>query len=91
MTREEEIKEKAERFADVLSDGLYFKSSQRHKCREHGFIQGAKWADQYPRKGLWDSEKVCKFINENVREYHKSGVFHIGDFIKDLRKAMEES
>ena len=42
------------------------------------------------REGFWNSEKVIKFIKENVREYHKSGVFHVDDFIKDLCKAMEE-
>lgn len=53
-------------------------------------IKAIEWADQHPRKGLWDSEKVTSFIKENVREYHKSGVFHVDDFIRDLRKAMED-
>lgn len=49
MTREEEIKNKATAFADSLSDGLYY-HSQQHKCREHGFIQGANWADSHPEE-----------------------------------------
>ncbi len=48
------------------------------------FIAGAKWAD----KTIID--KICKFIESNVREYHKSGVFHVAEFIKDLRKYVEE-
>lgn len=35
-------------------------------------------------------KKVCEFIESNVREYHKSGVFHVADFIKDIKKVMEE-
>lgn len=35
-------------------------------------------------------KKTCEFIQTNVREYHKSGVFHVAEFIKDLRKHVEE-
>lgn len=60
------------------------------------FIVGAKWADQHPRKGLWDSEKVCKFLyekiiditylnNDNTNEHYDKD-----EFIEDLRKVMEE-
>lgn len=40
----------------------------------------------------WDAaiNKFCEFIQTNVRKYHKSGVFHVAEFIKDLRKYMEE-
>ena len=27
---------------------------------EFGFQQGAEWADEHPRKGLVDIEKVCE-------------------------------
>ena len=84
MTREE-----IEQLDDT--EPYSFETDREEWWYKIGLKEGLETADQHPRKGLWDSEKVCKFINENVREYHKSGVFHIGDFIKDLRKAMEES
>lgn len=41
-------------------------------------------------KGKKESiDKACKFIQTNVREYYKSGVFHVAEFIKDLRKRVE--
>ncbi|MBQ9884397.1 MAG: hypothetical protein IJM43_08105 [Bacteroidaceae bacterium] len=50
----------------------------------YAFIAGAKRADQTI------IDNVCKFIESNVREYHKSGVFHVSEFIKDLKKYVEE-
>lgn len=55
----------------------------------------ADYKDQNPRKGLWDSEKVVKWILENADKhtwyddfYYRAGI--TDDFIDDLRKAMEE-
>lgn len=36
-------------------------------------------------------KEVCIWIKDNVREYHKSGVFHVGDFIDDLKKFVKDS
>lgn len=77
MTREEEIRNQAEAWFDLPQSQAIF-------------MKAAEWADQHPKKGLWDNNEVIKFIKENVREYHKSGVFHLDDFINDLRKTMEE-
>ena len=86
MTREEEIQKAIEEeFADHL-----FEDESDYIMQSSKFKKGIKWADEHPRKGLWDVEKVTKFIKDNVREYHKSGVFHVDDFINDLRKAMED-
>lgn len=90
MTRKEEIKQNARKYAEPLADSLHFGDSPITRARIHAFIKGAEYADQNSRKGLWDNEKVISFIKENVREYHKSGVFHVDDFIQDLRKAMED-
>ena len=83
MTIEEENREKEIAHA---AESEYFVT----KAEEFAWIHGAEWSDEHPRKGLCDAEKVIKFIKENVREYHKSGVFHVDDFIKDLTKAMED-
>ena len=46
------------------------------KCRENGVPNDmailaalqdlADWKDQHQRKGLWDAEKVCKWISERI-------------------------
>lgn len=46
-----------------------------------GLIEGLETADQQPRKGLWDSEKVIDFIKKHW-VWNKS-------VIESLRKAME--
>lgn len=84
MTREEEYTQAASDY--ILSPVVPVGSE---KLAYGDFINGVKWADKHPKKGLWDSKKVIEFI-KNVREYHKSGVFHVDDFIDDLTKAMEE-
>jgi len=75
------------------------------KCRENGVPNDmailaalqdlADWKDQHPRKGLWDAEKVIKWILENVDNHiwydemeNECGI--TDEFIDDLRKAMEE-
>ncbi len=60
-----------------------------------GYIKGAIYADQHPRKGLWDSEKVIKWLQDNADSYTWYDEFEgesgmTDDFIDDLRKAMEE-
>lgn len=60
----------------------------------------AEWVDQNPKEGLWDSEKVVEWILNNYETYeqtysdnsgnHTYSDFQIGQFIRNLRKAMEE-
>lgn len=75
------------------------------KCRENGVPNDmailaalqdiADWKDQHPRKGLWDAEKVCKFLYEKViditylNEDNTNEHYDKDEFIDDLRKAME--
>ena len=82
--REQEIIEKSKTFADALSDGLYY-NSQQHKCREHGFVQGAKWADAHPPKGMVRVEDVSDWIEQHFDEYIGRSEYMASDF----RKAME--
>lgn len=81
LSREEEIKQVA---------SFYQLSNSQEK-----FIEGAKWADEHPRKGLWDAEKVIKFIHTIFTETISGNVISrtnttVDEVIKDLRKAMEE-
>ena len=81
VRRKEEIKNTAKKFADALSDGLYY-SSPQYKCREHGFIQGAQWADKTMIDKTWDwilRYFVCGCPLEYIKEMEKA-----------FRKEMEE-
>ena len=93
MNREEEIKQAAKNRADQYEHPVDW-----NRCYHH-YIQGAEWADQHPREGLWDAEKVINFLKERATlenssniNIHINGVtYHfVNDFIEDLKKAMEE-
>lgn len=60
-----------------------------------GFATGVDWADEHPKEGLWDAEKVIKWLQDNADLYiwydeieGEAGM--TDDFIENLRKAMEE-
>jgi hypothetical protein len=100
MTREEEIREKAK--------SLYYHFCVRETCEgeddctncpygkvKEPLVTMAEWADSHPQKGLWDSEKVCSFIEENIdnylyinRDWNAPQIK--SNFIEDLKKAMEK-
>ena len=87
MSREEEIKQAAKNRADQYEHPVDW-----NNCYHH-YIQGAEWADQHPRKGLWDSEKVCNILRNKIDSnwfYEKLERADYNSIIEDLRKAMEE-
>lgn len=94
MTREEEIKQAARNRADQYEHPVDWSDCY------HYFLQGAEWADQHQKKELWDSEKVIDWILNNYSTYeqiysdnsgnHTYSDFQIGQFIRNLRKAMED-
>lgn len=87
MTREEEIQREAD--SRWLHDSA---NNQR-------FVEACNWADQHPRKGLWDSEKACQIIHEVINS-DTIGQYLIFDdenidfdselFFDDLLRAMED-
>ena len=59
------------------------------------YFRGIEWADQHPRKGLWDANKVIKWLQDNADSYiwydeteNECGI--TDNFIKNLQKAMED-
>lgn len=100
MTREEIKKE----LSDVLLDlgGLSF--SDVHNLLEEDsavtfegkeLIEIAKHFYNLSKKGLWDSEKVCEFIEDKIDDYlfinkDWNAAQLNSKFIEDLRKAMED-
>ena len=77
MTREEEIIQAADECYPTWEE------------YNAGFYQGAKWADQHSRKGLWNAEKVIEWLMNNINNYLVKGR-DIDLIYEDLRKAMEE-
>ena len=56
-----------------------------------GFLEGAKWADEHPRKGLVDIDKACKYwttiaLNEEEGEIGYYLLSHIEDFKKVMKE-----
>lgn len=89
----EEIKEKAKEIAESFRTARSF-SRHPSDIAYEAAIQMADWADQNPRKGLWDSEKVIKWLRANIDNYAyynvKTDECGVNDFEEDLQKAMEE-
>ena len=82
MTREDEILMTATCYSKDLKSQVAFKT-------------GVEWADEHPREGLWDKEKVIDWIENNLVKYTSaicSGavVVRFDNVIKQLCKAMEE-
>lgn len=95
MSREEE-KYKA---ATESWDKQGFKNQGQKIPYKLGFLEGFDYADQHPKKGLWDAEKVINFLKEratlenssNINIYINGATYHfVNDFIEDLHKAMED-
>lgn len=88
MSREEEIEQASK---------CVFKSKMGART---AFIRGCEYADRHPREGLWDAEKVIKYIKEELPYYVELNcVFDEirvnyskikNNFIHDLKKAMED-
>jgi len=84
MTREEEIEQLLREI-----DNNYVDVTWAAK-------EAINWADQHPRKGLWDAQKVIEWLRNNAgtylednRKYGEGCEYDISELIKDLRKAME--
>ena len=74
----------------ILSDEEFIAINQNIS-----FIDGVKWADKHPRKGLVDIEKVCEWLVGNISKYVSAikGADVIAVDCKlfdDFRKFMEE-
>lgn len=92
MTREEENREKE---ISQAAESEYFVT----KAEEFAWIHGAEWADEHPRKELWDAKKVCEILHEIINSdtivqyllFDDENIdFDSELFFDDLRKAMEE-
>ena len=86
MNREELLQEAC---INELGCGIYDKYFR--EC----WIDGARWADDHPKEGLWAKEKVCRAIKDLLGGYdiinsNFGNSYHENKFIDDLCKIMEE-
>lgn len=95
MTSEEELVkyqlEQHQRNQEIDNATRYLSITERSV-----FIAGVDWADQHPRKGLWDSEKVTEWLENHVRDYkyydcdYQDGNIDVDNLVEGLKKAMED-
>lgn len=74
MTREEQTMQAAKDFLPHITNAQLTL-----------FAAGVMWADEHPKEGLWNKEKVIEWIKENLWEF-----IYLDTLIKYLTKAMEE-
>lgn len=94
MNREEQIDKEASMYESACLWG-----DNPNGGVKGAYKLGARWADEHPKEGLWDSEKVCVWLEEHKNDYafpiyqgeELTDESYVSDcIIKDLRKAMEE-
>ena len=83
MAREEERRQAANSFAYVIRDCATSRT-------EEDFVQGALWADEHPRKGLVDIEKVCEWLALNAEVYGDINRGNLNIMINIFKKDMEK-
>lgn len=75
---------------EILNASTIYHEEQFH-CDgwSYDFIEGAKWADQHPRKGLVDIEKACEWLSDYIKYFNfwEDGTQRD---VEEFRKAMEE-
>ena len=84
--------------AEEVKNTYAFIHDEEFSCGDMAdmFLKGALYADQHPRKGLWDTQKVTEWLENHVREFKyydsdcSDGNIDIEGLIETLTKAMEE-
>ena len=90
MTREEEINQAKQNYIVNTPISDWFSASGE------SFRNGVLWADQHPRKGLVDIDKIASFIKYHAQEFVYISI-HSGEakidefkFVEAMYKVMEE-
>jgi len=85
-------KEETKRAADDYYVDFRLEGGKR-LLQEH-FEKGAEWADEHPREGLWDAEKVTEWLKNNSSNYMVEGKNYPNyayiALVEDLAKAMKD-
>ena len=84
MTREEQARQ-------AIIDWQY--DGSEPETFEVGFLEGVKWADEHPRKGLVDIDKACKYLEEHHSDLwidSRPPSLALPDYIEKFVKAMND-
>ena len=91
MTREEQILSEAIDYSFIEDNYIEYDDCgdicDDKDFIQQAFIEGAQWADENPKKGLVDIDRVCEWLDDHLDDY---GHDYYDYLIADLRKAMEE-
>lgn len=86
MTREEQIeKAKAELFP-IGDNGRNYEQA----LSASGFDLGVMWADEHPRKGLVDIDRMCEWLDKNMDKYATWSDYINPDIVEDIKQAMKD-
>ena len=90
MTRNEQILSEVQK---------RFSSNDTHLVSKIStFIDGAKWADEYPKKGMVSLDQVCDMLyamltTQDINDYDyvtAPAYNNVVDFVEDFRKSFKE-
>lgn len=97
MTREEQRQQAAEEYGYTNPNGSWNENDYEfdYEIPAMDFKAGAEWADEHPKEGLWNKDKVIAWVKENAQKYTYSdgwGDAYIDEerLVDDLTKAMEQ-
>ena len=96
MTRIEKIKQRAEDVGQKYfpnEHNIWARGNIEAKYAEYAFIEGVKWSDENPQKGLVSIDKACEWLTQHINDYINEYNPHRKDIdclFEDFRKAMEE-
>jgi hypothetical protein len=93
MERKKQICEAGQQYLNSMDEFQRY-----HTYPKGAFIDGAKWADENPKKGLVSLDKVCEMLYAmlSTQEIHNydyvtaSAYDNVEDFVEDFRKVFEK-
>jgi hypothetical protein len=95
MTREEEKQEKARELAIKYCKDIDYHGKEVYNIGcAIACCEMADWADQHPRKGLVDIERVCEVIRTDAKYFvimsktDTMAIFNSYDFINRLKQML---
>ena len=91
MNRIEEANRFAYNYAKELNNNESYEAYAEQEDIANACLAAIKWADEHPRQGLWDSEKVITWIALHAELYGGFNHGKLNSMCEDLQKAMEES
>lgn len=86
MNRQKQISNFANNYAKSCYANDDYESYAAQEDIAHACIDAINWADEHPRKGLVDIDKVCEWLKDNLPNWVES--YKEFKIIEDLCNAM---